>query len=584
MKTSNKNLVSAACFILLALFSFESKAQDSLSMDVTFQGDLVIFLKDANKLSNWPEPIESIVEIPTIKYSLIPNKQQVNINPEAIEAVKVNVEPRLKKLYRGYMKAGFGLYTTPLVDFYYTDGRSRQGTWGLRYEHLSSAGGVAADDSIPDSFSKNEINLWGRRFLKKHALQGDFKWDRDVVNYYGFNPDVNPVSVSDFEEQRFNFVGGKVNLKSYYRDSSKMNYDATVGFFNFRDKLESNENNLDLRIHGRKFVNTELISVDFGLNYDQYEFVSLENSQDKPRKVNSLVSLEPRATTIRDNWRVSVGMGLWVDMREEEPFYFKPLVEAEYSLLDDLFIPYAGVGGEVIQNTYRSITEQNPWVLSEYEQMNTNQKSTMFGGIRGTISSSTSFNARISRTRYENFLYFVNDSTFTGGTLTDGKPQVDFGVGNAFNTIYDDLTVVNLSGEVSINSEDRLKLFARGDYFLYSTEVEDYAWYQPTTQLTLSASYNLRDKLMIKADVFTVGQRKAKSILALEEDQEIGQSGYTVINLKGYVDANLGFEYRYTKRLSAWVQFNNFLASRYVSFTPFAAQRFNAMMGVSYAF
>lgn len=584
MKTSNKNLVSAACFILLALFSFESKAQDSLSMDVTFQGDLVIFLKDANKLSNWPEPIESIVEIPTIKYSLIPNKQQVNINPEAIEAVKVNVEPRLKKLYRGYMKAGFGLYTTPLVDFYYTDGRSRQGTWGLRYEHLSSAGGVAADDSIPDSFSKNEINLWGRRFLKKHALQGDFKWDRDVVNYYGFNPDVNPVSVSDFEEQRFNFVGGKVNLKSYYRDSSKMNYDATVGFFNFRDKLESNENNLDLRIHGRKFVNTELISVDFGLNYDQYEFVSLENPLDKPRKVNSLVSLEPRATTIRDNWRVSVGMGLWVDMREEEPFYFKPLVEAEYSLLDDLFIPYAGVGGEVIQNTYRSITEQNPWVLSEYEQMNTNQKSTMFGGIRGTISSSTSFNARISRTRYENFLYFVNDSTFTGGTLTDGKPQVDFGVGNAFNTIYDDLTVVNLSGEVSINSEDRLKLFARGDYFLYSTEVEDYAWYQPTTQLTLSASYNLRDKLMIKADVFTVGQRKAKSILALEEDQEIGQSGYTVINLKGYVDANLGFEYRYTKRLSAWVQFNNFLASRYVSFTPFAAQRFNAMMGVSYAF
>lgn len=579
MKTSNKNLVSAACFILLALFSFESKAQDSLSMDVTFQGDLVIFLKDANKLSNWPEPLESIVEIPTIKYSLIPNKQQVNINPEAIEAVKVNVEPRLKKLYRGYMKAGFGLYTTPLVDFYYTDGRSRQGTWGVRYEHLSSAGGVAADDSIPDSFSKNEINLWGRRFLKKHALQGDFHWDRDVVNYYGFDPEVNPVNVSDFEEQRFNFVGGKMNLKSYYRDSSKMNYDATVGFFNFRDKLESTENNLDLRIQGRKFVNSELISVDFGLNYDQYEFVSLENPLDKPRKVNSLVSLEPRATTIRDNWRVSIGMGLWVDMREEEPFYFKPLVEAEYSLLDDLFIPYAGLGGEVIQNTYRSITEQNPWVLSEYEQMNTNQKSQMFGGIRGTISSSTSFNARISRTRYENFLYFVNDSTFTGG-----NQQVDFGVGNAFNTIYDDLTVVNLSGEVSINSEDRLKLFARGDYFLYSTEVEEYAWYQPTTQLTLSASYNLRDKLMIKADVFTVGQRKAKSILALEEGQEIGESGYTVINLKGYVDANLGFEYRYTKRLSAWVQFNNFLASKYVSFTPFAAQRFNAMMGVSYAF
>ena len=137
---------------------------------------------------------------------------------------------------------------------------------------------------------------------------------------------------------------------------------------------------------------------------------------------------------------------------------------------------------------------------------------------------------------------------------------------------------------MSINSEDRFKLFARGDYFIYNTEVEEYAWYQPTTQFTLSSSYDLRDKLIIKADVFTVGQRKAKTILALEEGQEIGAQGYAVVNLKAYVDANLGFEYRYTKRLSAWVQFNNFLASRYVSFTPFAAQRFNAMMGASYAF
>jgi len=579
MKTSNKSIKRCLLGAFVFMLALPGQAQDSLSMDVTFQGDLVIFLKDANKLPNWPETLESIVEIPSIKYSLIPNKQQVSIDPQAIEAVKVNVEPRLKKLYRGYVKAGFGLYTTPLVDFYYTDGRSRQGTWGVRYEHLSSAGGVAVNDSIPDAFSKNEINLWGRRFLKKHAIQGDFNWDRDVVNYYGFDPEINPINVQDFKEQRFNFVGGKMNLKSYYRDSSKMNYDGTVGFFNFRDNLESTENNIDIRIHGRKFVNKELISVDFGLNYDQFELVSLENPLDKPRKVNSLISLEPKATSIRENWKVSVGMGLWVDMREEQPFYFKPLVEAEYSLLDDLFIPYAGAGGMVIQNTYRSITEQNPWVLSEYDQMNTNQKNQLFGGIRGTISSSTSFNARISRTRYENFLYFVNDSTFTGGNLGAG-----FGVGNAFQTLYDDLTLVNLSGEVSINSEDRFKLFARGDYFIYNTEVEEYAWYQPTTQFTLSSSYDLRDKLIIKADVFTVGQRKAKTILALEEGQEIGAQGYAVVNLKAYVDANLGFEYRYTKRLSAWVQFNNFLASRYVSFTPFAAQRFNAMMGASYAF
>lgn len=583
----NKQTLRTTIAAMLLIFAAAiAKAQngevptnDSLNMDVTFTGNQVNVLRDANKLSTRPELYDNIVEIPTIKYSLIPNKQQVDIVPMPIKPVKVNIEEKLKKLYKGYARAGFGLYTTPLIDVYYTDGRNRNGTWGTRFEHLSSAGGISANDSIQDRFSNNEFNLWGKRFLKKHALQGNFDWKRDVVNYYGWDPEWSPISADSLNNQRFNKVGGSVNLKSYYRDSTKINYEGQVGFFNYRDNFESSENNLDFQAHLRKFIDKELYSLDMGLNYDQFQFIPLDNLQDEKTVNNTLFYIEPKASTIQKNLRATVGMGLWLDFNSSQTFHFYPLLEAEYSLFDDLFIPYAGVQGGMQQNTYYSLTQTNPWMLRTMGNTNTNKSLELFGGIRGTISSSTSFNARISHTSWKDFVYFVNDSLFTGG-----NQALNTGVGNAFSVIYDDLNVTNLSGEVSINANKNFKLFARGDYFIYTNlKLEEEAWYQPNTRLTLSGSYDFRDKLIVKLDLFTVGQRKAKSNVPLSPDDDLSRS-FWEYNLKGYADANLGIEYRYTKRLSAWVQFNNFLASRYEVWKNYPTQRFNAMMGASYAF
>ena len=568
--------------------SSQEQSSDSLNMDVTFTGNQVNVVKSAGKLGNTPKIYESVVEIPTIKYTMIPNKQQAEIIPSQIKPVKVNIEQKLPQIYRGYAKAGFGLYTTPLIDIYYTEGRNRNGVWGTRFEHLSSAGGVAANDSIQDRFSNNEFNLWGRRFLKKHSIEGQFDWKRDVWNYYGWDPDITPIEADALTNQMFNKVGGSVNLKSYYRDTSKVNYEGQVGFFNFRDNFETSENNVDFLAHVRKFNNDELYSMDVHFNFDQLQYIPLDNLEDEKSINNTIFSLTPRVSTDKGDLEASVGFGLWLDFNSSQTFHFYPEFEAEYSLFDDLFIPYAGVSGGLQQNTYQSLTNQNPWMLRtsntqqdpvDFDNRNTNRKLELFGGIRGTISSSTSFNARVSRTRWEDFVYFVNDSSFTGGNqLLEG------GAGNGFTIIYDDLTVTNLSAEVSVNTNKNFKFFAKGDYFLYTNlKLEEEAWYQPSTQLTLSGWYDFREKLIVKLDLFTVGQRKAKSLVPLEADDDLTQS-FWEYNLKGYADANLGIEYRYTKRLSAWLQFNNFLAARYEVWKNYPVQRFNAMMGVSYAF
>ncbi len=564
-------LILHTCMVLLfAIMTGRLYAQeDTLQMDVTFTGTQELFLKNAAKISSWPQVKTSVVEIPSIRYTLIPNKQQVDIEPALIEPAKINVEERIQRLYRGYVKGGYGVYNTALLDVFYTDERNRNGTWGVHYNHLSSSGGVALEDSIPDEFSNNNIRLWGRRFLKKHSLEGTFEWDRDVVHYYGFDPQLYFDATTDDIRQRFNAVSGEVELTSYYRDSSKVNYTGGVAFRNFRDLNEGIENNVQIDAHARKHVGSELYHLDVTANYNDFTYL-LTNAKDvQDNYSNFLLQVAPTVETRVGNLSVNVGAGIWIDARGTRPFHFYPLAEASYSILDDLFIPYAGVRGQMQLNTYHSVAQNNPFIVSDIELRNTNQRLQFYGGIRGTLSSTTSFNAQVSQTSYEDFLYFVNDSAT--------------GPGNRFIALYDGLNVFNLRGEVSIHANESLNMFIRGDYFLYGTDVEEHPWYQPTTRLTLTTSYDLQDRLVVNLDIFTEGQRKAKSLVQMRDGETAADGSYTV-DLRGYADANLGVEYRYTKRLSGWVRLNNLLASRYQRWNLYNIQRFTAMMGATYAF
>jgi hypothetical protein len=567
MKTTLCTLIVAASL----MFATNGYAQsDTLQMDVTFTGTMEIVLKNSGKISSWPQIRESVVELPPIKYSLMPFKPLVSIEPKTIDAAKINIEPRLSKLYRGYVRGGFGLYTTALLDVYYMDERSRNGSWGVEYKHLSSAGNVALEDSIPDNFSHNMAHLWGRRLLKKHALHGDLRWDRNMVHAYGIDPQLFFDANTDDLRHVFNGLTGSVGLESFYRDSSQLNYRGDIRFRNYTDLVGSVENNVDFRGHARKFVENDLYRVDVGINYNDYSFESLTSGETENRD-NVLINVEPKVTTRKGPLEINVGAGIWLDARGSSPFHFYPIAEAAVHLIDDLFVPYGGLTGRMQLNNYHELTSQNPFALSELELRNTNRKLEVYGGIRGSISAAAGFNVRVSNIRYDDFLYFVND------TLN--------GPGNRFSTLYDELNVFNLRAEFTIKTLDNFRLQARGDYYLYATGSELHAWYQPTTRMTLSAGYNIDDKLLIGLDVFTEGQRRAKSLTQVRDDDAVLEDdGTYTVNLNAYLDANLNIEYRYTKRLSGWLRFNNFLASRYAFWNLYPVQRFNAMMGASYSF
>lgn len=581
-----KKGLSILWVVLMTVLSMPLLAQrpevsDSLEWDVTVTGNRIIKLNDANKLSTTPEVKENIIEIPAIKYTILPTRKNVNIPLKPIAPAKVNIEAKLERLYRGYLKAGYGLYFTPLIDLYYTDGRSKKGTFGFGYNHLSTAGGVSADDSIPDHFSDNKADIWGKWFFTKNALTAGAKWERNLWNYYGFNPEKYQGLEMDSIRQRLNTFSGRVGLESFFRDSTDINYEGDFAIRSTKDLFDGEETNVDVKVHGSQFMDESLIDGYFGVNYNQFISMRPDTVQNKLVKSdfdNAIVHLGGTATTEMENFRLIVGADLYNDARSGQNFHFYPKADARYIIADGLVVPFAGVKGGLTPTTYYSLTRVNPFVVPYAELRNLNNKMEVYGGVSGAISSTASFDVSVNYNKYDDFAYFINDSLFSPG--------------NMFTIAYDNLDVLDFRGTLSFRRGEKWNIQLTGDYYKYTTYDEQYAWHQPDIKIGFNGEYNLDDKIVVSSQIYYMGRRWVKTNADHITEHAGGYVGEGIApfsppyiyKLEGFIDANLKAEYRYNKRLSGWLQFNNMLATKYQRFNAYPVQRFNAMMGFTYAF
>jgi hypothetical protein len=101
---------------------------------------------------------------------------------------------------------------------------------------------------------------------------------------------------------------------------------------------------------------------------------------------------------------------------------------------------------------------------------------------------------------------------------------------------------------------------------------EDHPWNKPEFDISFQARYNMRDKIILTAGVYTIGSRYYQNYDPASED-----------TLPLVIDANLGLEYRYSKLLSFWTRFNNLAAQPYFIYNQYPSYGFRAMVGFSYA-
>ncbi|HRU61466.1 MAG TPA: hypothetical protein P5565_08335, partial [Bacteroidia bacterium] len=113
------------------------------------------------------------------------------------------------------------------------------------------------------------------------------------------------------------------------------------------------------------------------------------------------------------------------------------------------------------------------------------------------------------------------------------------------------------------------------DQYNYKMDTEAEAWFRPNTEVALRADYNFRDKILLNAAIFARGPIQARTLDA---------NGAVAEKINGWIDANLGVEYKYSKILSGFVRLNNLGFSRYYYWYRYQSMRFNVMAGVAYSF
>jgi len=549
----NKHLKYLLTFILFIFFAGNQLAQNGLS-DLNFvaTSSFVPTIKDAIKFTDLPEIKDSVNRISNIKYGITSVPLFPKYEVQTIEEAKLANEP-LPKLYNSLLKLGYGpFYTMPYGEFWIANNRSRENNYGAHVKHLSS---TAQLEGVGNSgYSNNKIELFGKQFYKKHTLSGEINYDRRVIHYYGFDATSNDLKLKDFDantKQRYQLIEPKLKLQSHYSDSVHINHTIILSYYNLQNQNQESENNIKLKGLTSLFINKEKLNVNILTDY--------YNHKQSNETINDLIiSVNPSFEAKGNNWNANVGLAATINNFDTMArFYFYPQINFNYDIYENIIIPYAGVNGGLIKNSFKQLTTENPFIDSTIRYANTNNKYNLFLGLKGNLSSNTSYDARVTYSQFDNLHFFVVN-------YNDINKMY-----NRFNVVYDTASLLNISGQINYQLNEKLKLIAKGDYNLYNPENLKYAYHKPSFFLTFTGAYNLRNKIIVKADLFFVGSQ-----WALSQNKEI--------QLNGYFDGNIEAEYRYTKTLSFFARFNNIANQRYYQWERLPSQRFNMMIGLSF--
>ncbi len=564
---------SAILIPVLLLTAFHVRGQGTQpGGEYIIQGVYSPTLLDAQKIDLRPEPIDTILPTLPVRYDLLPVKAEIPAKVDSIAAAKLSVLAPQPRLYKAFVKAGFGLYTTPLGELYFDQTRSRNNGYGVHAKHFSSNGGI--DDVGPSVYSFNSVDGYYKHFLPDHEASGKLMYDRRRVSYYGYasNDSIEDVLEAlepreDARKQIYNDIGFAGRLRSLYTDSTKLAHDIGLEVHSYSNLTQSRETNMRLTATGGMTVGKETYGGTFILDNNAYKGVVPDLGEF--RQNGTLVGLQPHVSTRGDAYLVRVGVGLFVDALGSTTFHFYPQAYAHYSLFNNILIPYVGLQGERRRNSFRSLTRLNPWLDGAPGLLNTSLMYDLYGGLRGSFSSDLGFDVRVSRSRQDDMPLFVNERNTP--------------LGDRMLVVYDRVDILDLSGELNFRRKEALSLSARVDVFTYTTRVQQQAWNLPPYQLSFGARYDMRQKLIAKAELqflgrrpsFRLGEVDALTLSVLPSEE---------VELEGFLDLYLGLEYRYTKRLSVFLDMSNLSASKYERWRNHPVQRGLLLGGVTYAF
>jgi hypothetical protein len=450
---------------------------------------------------------------------------------------------------RNFVKAGFGNYSTPYFKAGLSFGDGSKKLLNIYADYTSSRGKLQYQN-----FSNFSAKATGSYFFSGHEAYANVGFRSDRYYLFGYDQSLFNFTKQDLLQQ-FNEVDMHVGLRNTQENRLGVSYNPNirVNLFSLSDQLNETTAQFNLPVE-KSFGESFFINVNADADLTKYSTKNVLPSNILIN--NNVIKIKSLVSYYSDRFNISAGITpVW----DNGKFVYFPNIYADYELSDKALVVQAGWIGDIQKNTFRSLSAINPFLRPVSYQNNT-RETELFGGIKSSLGTHFSFNAKAGFLTYRNYQFYVNDTS----ALSKMK---DFKTSNE-NILYN----FRIHGDAAYTIKDKFTVTAglTLNGFTGITENEK-AWHTIPIECTAAMRWWISPRLMTKADFYFFAGSPYL--------QRGNQSG----RLSG-ADLSAGLEFKINKSFSAFANVNNIFNNTYQRWYNYPVYGLNFLGGVVYRF
>lgn len=531
----------------MLIFSHADAQKDTTKKGIDIISSFKPVLREAAKINFNASPPTADTTKPKLKYD-VPNQNLLfAYQPGSLKPLALSIDSGGNFDNSSYVKAGFGSLRTPFVQAGIAFGDGKTAGLNIYAKHVGSDG-----KRDYQKFTSTNIRLNGY-FRSGNNLEWNagIGMKQDKTYKYGYEPQ-SLVFSTDSLKQSFQTISGRVSFHNINKTEFGLIYSPEVKIDVFSDNRDNSESNTVVNLPLEKSINNE-IAVRLGVTFD----LTRVSPKDKSAINNTMYYVSPSVLYKTNTLNIQAGIRpSW----DNKTFKMFPNILAEVSTQDSRFTFQAGWTGYVRKTTYQYLASQNPWLWIPAEFKNTWIEE-RFAGFKGSVGDHFTYSAKVGFNKLTNQPLFINDTTAGLG-------------GKSFRVVNERrINVVHFGGEVGYNIHEKFSVIAGLTYNQYSGfRYNAKAWGLIPLELKAGMRLQIIKDLWLKSDLF-----------AWSGPHYMQKNG-TDAKLDGAMDLNAGLEFRITKNLNVWTQFNNIFNKEYQRWNQYPVYGFNFVAGIVFSF
>ncbi len=562
-----------SAFLLLSLgWNFSSLAQDDI-VNITRTYEPTI--SEARKPDFRPTIQDTLQVQPSFDYRIVPVQLSMSFRPEPIRAAKL-IPSREEYRYGNFIRLGFGTNISPLVDVRLFHTYKRSWKLGLEAKHESAFPKFSLNDKdYYPHFNRSELKMTGTRFHHRNQIRTEIGFVSEGAPFYGFDFDSGIIPAFDsLSNRQVSVLNAAAQFKSLNLSRNYFKIDYDFDYYFLFDNAETREHGVSLGAMATKGLRS--YDLNLPLKLELFHWTNPDST-----RTNVNIRFNPFVSKEKDEWKAILGLNsaTKLDANDEWRFFIYPNLQFEFALAEEYLHSYFGFTGEMKDNFFFSTYSDNPFVSGSYWLKPTEIRKNIFVGVRGLITSQLKYHVKASYLEYRDLMLYRGE----WNTMNTYQFQPLYTNADRFNGL--------LEVTYSFKNDLQVGLVLNYDqYFSFSQPQEfpnsaiESPYFIPNWNGNLFARYDYNQYLSFSTDFTFLSNRTA---LNLSTYDPLGMPILPIFmeeNLGEVYQWNLGVDYKYNSKVTAFLKLENLLGQKYWIYDNYPSQGFRARIGVSYFF